>query len=109
MSFEAEVIPLFIGGCIAVSLLELAAGWVLFRGRKQAGALFTGHVASMAVGLFFLVRCIFGDRLGLTGPIASIDHSVSIGLFGLCWTASVLFLLSALGRLNTPDRETSEH
>ena len=86
MSFEAEVIPLFIGGGIAVSLLELAAG-----------------------GVLFLVRCIFGDRLGLTGPIASIDHSVSIGLFGLCWTASVLFLLSALGRLNTPDRETSEH
>ena len=85
MSFEAEVIPLFIAGCIAVSALELAVGWFTLRGRARG--LFAGHVLS-------------GDRLGLTGPIASIDHSVSIGMFGLCWAASVLLLLSALGKLN---------
>ena len=105
MSFEAEVIPLFIGGCVAVSLLELAAGWVMLRGNRPARRLFTGHVVSMALGLFFLVRCIFGDRLGLVRGIASIDHSVSIGLFGLCWLCSVLFLLSALGQRNAPASE----
>ena len=105
MSFEAEVIPMFIGGCIAVSARELAVGWFTLRGRKDARARFAGHVLSMALGLFFLVKCIFGNRLGLTGPIASIDHSVSIGLFGLCWTASVLFLLSALGKLNEKSSE----
>ena len=105
MSFEAEVIPLFIAGCIAVSALELAVGWFTLRGRKDARARFAGHVLSMALGLFFLVKCIFGNRLGLTGPIASIDHSISIGLFGLCWTASVLFLLSALGKLNEKSSE----
>ena len=105
MSFEAEVIPMFIGGCIAVSLLELVAGWVMLSGNKPARRAFTGYVVSMALGLFFLVKCIFGDRLGLIGGIASIDHSVSIGLFGLCWTASVLFLLSALGRKNAPASE----
>ena len=98
MSFEAEVIPLFIAGCIAVSALELAVWWFTLRGRARG--LFAGHVLSMALGLFFLVKCLFGDRLGLTGSIASIDHSVSIGMFGLCWAASVLLLLSALGKLN---------
>lgn len=105
MSFEAEVIPMFIGGCIAVSALEFAAGWFILRERKGARGRFAGHVLSMALGLFFLVKCIFGNRLGLTGPIASIDHSVSIGMFGLCWTASVLFLLSALGKLNDKSSE----
>ena len=105
MSFEAEVIPMFIGGCIAVSALEFTVGWFTLRNRKSARSCFVGHVLSMALGLFFLVKCIFGNRLGLTGPIASIDHSVSIGLFGLCWTAGVLFLLSALGKLNDKSQE----
>ena len=110
MSFEAEVIPMFIGGCIAVSALELAVGWFTLRSRKDARARFAGHVLSMALGLFFLVKCIFGNRLPaglrpMVQPIASIDHSISIGLFGLCWTASVLFLLSALGKLNEKSSE----
>ena len=96
MSFEAEVIPLFISGCIAVSLMELAVGCVLLRGNHDARNCFVGHVVSMAVSLFFLIKCIFGDRLILLRGIASIDHSVSIGLFGVCWFFSVLFLLSAL-------------
>lgn len=97
MSFEAEVIPMFIVGCIAVSLLELAAGWLLLKSRRQARKRLVGHVLSMAIGLFFLIKCIFGNRLGLMGEIASIDHSVSIGLFGVFWFISVLFLLSILG------------
>lgn len=105
MSFEAEVIPMFIGGCIAVSVIEFAVGWFTLRARKNARNLFAGHVLSMALGLFFLIKCIFGDRLGLTGPIASIDHSVSIGMFGLCWLVSVLFLLSALEKLNDKSSE----
>ena len=97
MSFEAEVIPMFIGGCAAVSLLELAAGWVLLKDRPHSRICLVGHVISMAIGLFFLIKCIFGDRLGLIGGIASIDHSVSIGLFGVFWFFSVLFLLSMFG------------
>jgi len=99
MSFEAEVIPMFISGCIAVSLMEFAVGWFLLKKYPGARRGFIGHVLTMALGLFFLVKCIFGDRLHLVGGIASIDHSVSIGLFGLFWFASVLFLLCALSRL----------
>ena len=101
MAFEAEVIPLFIGGCIAVSLAELTAGWFLLKNAEEAWHRFVGHVLSMAIGLFFLIKCLFGDRLHLVQGIASIDHSVSIGLFGLCWMASVLFLLSAIGKSNS--------
>lgn len=101
MAFEAEVIPLFIGGCISVSVVELAVGWVLLRRNQGARRCFVGHVLAMAVGLFFLVKCIFGDRLHLSGGIASIDHSVSIGLFGICWFISVAFLLSALSQKNS--------
>ncbi len=99
MSFEAEVIPMFISGCIAVSLIEFAVGWFVLKKHPEARRSFIGHVLTMALGLFFLVKCIFGDRLHLAGGIASIDHSVSIGLFGLFWFASVLFLLGALSRL----------
>ena len=98
MSFEAEVIPLFIGGCAAVSITELLAGWVILKNHRNARRYFIGHVLAMALGLFFLVKCIFGDRLHLIGGIASIDHSVSIGVFGVCWLLSVVFLLSALSR-----------
>ena len=98
MSFEAEVIPMFIGGCIAVLALELAWGWFILRDAKSACRSFLAHVLSMALGLFFLVKCIFGNRLDLIGGIASIDHSVSIGLFGVLWFISVLCLLSALSK-----------
>lgn len=100
MSFEAEVIPLFIGGCTMVCLVELAAGWSLLKEQRQVRGFFTGHVLAMAVGLFFLVRCLFGDRLHLIDGIASIDHSVSVGLFGVFWMASVLLLLAALRQKN---------
>ena len=36
MSFEAEVIPLFIGGVAIVSALELIAGCVLLRNLREA-------------------------------------------------------------------------
>mgnify|MGYP000205315998 CR=1 FL=1 len=35
MSFEAEVIPLFIGGVIAVSAIEFFLGWRSLRHRKD--------------------------------------------------------------------------
>ncbi len=105
MSFEAEVIPMFIAGCIAVSLMEFAVGWLVLKRHPEARRGFVGHVLMMALGLFFLVKCIFGDRLRLVGGIASIDHSVSIGLFGLFWFASVLFLLGALSRLAGPSED----
>ncbi len=55
MSFEAEVIPLFIGGVIAVSAIEFFLGWRSLRHRKDLRGLFAGHVVAMLLGFFFLI------------------------------------------------------
>ena len=101
MAFESEVIPLFIGGVIVVSVIELLAGCVLLRGRKETRAFLIGHVVSMLAAMFFLVRCIFAGRLGIDAISAYGDtspfNSVNIGLFGICWTISVCFVLAIIG------------
>ena len=90
MSFEAEVIPLFIGGVIAVSAIEFLRG------------LFAGHVVAMLLGFFFLIRSLFANWLGLSLGIASISNSANIGLFGLCWAVSALCVAVMLSRLAVP-------
>ncbi|MFR6041590.1 MAG: hypothetical protein ACLUHL_09450 [Dysosmobacter welbionis] len=90
MSFEAEVIPLFIGGVIAVSAIEFFLGWRSLRHRKDLRGLFAGHVVAMLLGFFFLIRSLFANWLGLSLGIASISNSANIGLFGLCWAVSAI-------------------
>ena len=101
MPFESEVIPMFIGGVGIVSLLELIIGCAILKEKKEARSLLIGHVISIAVAMVFLVRCIFGNRLGFDVTAAYGDaspfHSVNIGLFGVFWAISVCFLLFALG------------
>jgi len=94
MSFEAEVIPLFIGGILAVSVLELVVGLVFLRGRKAARTYLVGHVVSMAAGFFFLVRSVFANWLNFHPGSDSISNSVSFGLFGLLWALSVFFVVA---------------
>ena len=101
MAFESEVIPLFIGGVIVVSIIELLIGCLLLRERKETRALLIGHVVSMLAAMFFLVRCIFAGRLGIDTISAYGDsspfNSVNIGLFGVCWAISVCFVLAIIG------------
>ena len=97
MSFEAEVIPLFIGGVIAVSAIEFFLGWRSLRHRKDLRGLFAGHVVAMLLGFFFLIRSLFANWLGLSLGIASISNSANIGLFGLCWAVSALCVAVMLG------------
>ena len=44
MSFEAEVIPLFIGGVLVVSSFELIVGCVLLKNKKSACKKFVLHI-----------------------------------------------------------------
>ena len=99
MSFEAEVLPMFIGGCGLVSIMELAVGWAFLNRQRRAMAYFTAHVFSMGVALWFLVKCLFGSRLGFVPGIESISNSVNVGLFGLLWFASVMLMLAAINEL----------
>ena len=66
MSFEAEVIPLFIGGVLVVSSFEL------------------------------LIRSIFANWLNVKFDIASISNSTNIGLFGIFWCVSVMLIVSCI-------------
>ena len=50
MSFEAEVIPLFIGGVLVVSSFELIVGCVLLKNKKSACKKFVLHVITMLIG-----------------------------------------------------------
>ena len=101
MPFESEVIPLFIGGVCVVTLLELVIGCALLKGEKGTRRCWIGHVASMTIAMVFLIRCVFGSRLGIDVTRAYGDvspwNSVNIGLFGVCWTLSVGFLLAVIG------------
>lgn len=96
MSFEAEVIPLFIGGVSVVTVFELIVGGILLKRQKKALGCLMGHAVTMAVAMVFLIRCIFGGRLGIEviPGIASIDNSVNIAMFGIFWAVSVCFALA---------------
>ena len=102
MSFEAEVIPLFIGGVIVVSAMEFIAGWIGLRGRRDVRGLFAGHVVTMLLGFFFLIRSLFANWLGVSLGIASISNSVNIGLFGLLWAISAACVAAMISRLVSP-------
>lgn len=101
MSFEAEVIPLFLVCAGIVSVLELTIGCLLLKKQKAARGRLIGHTVSMAIALFFLTRCVFANWLGFHPPIASISNSACIGLFGLFWAVSVCFLLSIVAALTS--------
>ena len=96
MSFEAEVIPLFIGGVLVVSALELIAGCILLRNEKSACKKFVFHVITMLIGFVFLIRSIFANWLNIRFDIASISNSASIGLFGIFWCISVMLVVSCI-------------
>ena len=100
MPFESEVIPLFIGGVCVVSLLELLCGCSILKSQKKSPGLLIAHVASMGLAMFFLIRFLFPSFLGIDPTAAYGDsspfNSVHLGLFGVCWALSVLFLLGLL-------------
>lgn len=96
MSFEAEVIPLFIGGVLVVSSFELIVGCVLLKNKKSACKKFVLHVITMLIGFAFLIRSIFANWLNVKFDIASISNSTNIGLFGIFWCVSVMLIVSCI-------------
>ena len=96
MSFEAEVIPLFIGGVLVVSSFELIVGCVLLKNKKSACKKFVLHVITMLIGFVFLIRSIFANWLNIKFAIASISNLTNIGLFGIFWCVSVMLIVSCI-------------
>ncbi len=102
MPMEAEVVGLFIGGVCMVLLLTAVGLWVCLK-EKHWGALrcFVGQLIFTALSLFFLSRVLFAGRsvFPAVGGIPSIDNSVGIGLFGVCWALSMLCMVSGIKNL----------
>jgi len=90
---EEEVMPLFIGGVSVVGLIALAIGILLLYRHRRALWLFLCHMASLAAAMVFLIRCLFGGRIGIVVPDfhASEFQSLNLGLFGVFWAVSVGF------------------
>ena len=88
---------------LAVSGLETALGWRILRGKPHTRSKLLGHVLWMLAGFFFLFRCVFANRMGVLADIWSIHNSVSMGLFGLTWCASVACLISLVAELVKPE------
>ena len=90
MSFEAEVIPLFIGGVLVVSSFELIVGCVLLKNKKSACKKFVLHVITMLIGFAFLIHSIFANWLNIKFAIASISNST------IFWCVSVMLIVSCI-------------
>jgi len=99
MAVEEEVFPLMIGGVLLISALEAAAGWMLLRGRRGARKKLMAHVLLMLGGFYFLFRCVFASRMGVSAAIPSISNSAGMGLFGLLWAASAICVISLVDEL----------
>ena len=50
----------------------------------------------MAVALIFLIRVLFGERMGIYAGIPSIDNSIGVAMFGVCWMFSVILILDTI-------------
>ena len=98
MAFEAEVFPLMIAGVLVVTALELFFGLALLP-EKSARRKLIGHALWMLAAFFFLLRCVFGGRLGVEAAIPSISNSAGLGLFGICWAISVACVIGLIGEL----------
>lgn len=112
ITMEAEVPRLFLICFTIVFILKALLGiGLLFRDHQGAFKLFLGHLAAELLSFYYVIRVLFQGRLSFPAidMILSIDNSVSIGLFGVCWFISVCFLLGVVGSLvsHMPPKESA--
>ncbi len=88
---------------LAVSGLETALGWRILRGKPHTRSKLAGHVLWIWPDFLSRFRCVFANRMGVLADIWSIHNSVSMGLFGLTWCASVACLISLVAEFVKPE------
>ncbi len=91
---EAEVLPLFVCGAVIVLVLELLFGGFILQEKRAAQFFHVLHVLAMGGALYFLIRCVFADRLHVQFDLPHTDGSVEMGLFGILWAVSTALLLA---------------
>ena len=93
MLFESEVLGLFVSGILAVSIIEIIIGSLLLKKRKIAMLYLFAHASSMGVAFVCLIRVVFSNQLNIRHATSSIENSLGIGLFGVFWFISIVFLI----------------
>lgn len=94
MDLEAEVLYLFIAGCVIVLALELLLGGFVLQEKRAAQVFLSLHVFSMGGGMYFLIRGVFHLQLLNRYGIPELNGSIAMALFGVLWALSVGFLLA---------------
>ena len=81
--FEAEVLPLFLGGVVLVILFELIFSILVLRKAPQVKGAMIGHVVCILIAFFCLGFLLFGAQTLPDG--GSVNHSGKLALFGIFW------------------------
>lgn len=100
---EAEVPGIFISCFTFVFLCKTCLGTgLLLRNRRPLIPVWIGYLVCELLSFYFLCSFMFRGRLSYifegNPGLPSIDNSVCIGLFGVCWAVSVFLLLYILHR-----------
>ena len=94
MDLEAEVLYLFIAGCVIVLALELLLGGFVLQEKRAAQVFLTLHVLSMGGGMYFLIRGVFFRQLLNRYGVTEMPGSSAMAAFGILGASSVGFLLA---------------
>lgn len=98
---EAEVPEVFLGCFLIVILCKAMLGSALFWGHnRKLFPAWVGHLCFELLSFYCICSVIFRGRIPYTFEtdpgFPSINNSICIGLFGVCWTISVFFLIYLL-------------
>ena len=102
---EAEVPKIFISCFAVVFLCKMCFGTgLLLRNRRSLVPAWCGHLVCELLSFYFICSFMFRGRLPHTFEtdpgFPSINNSMCIGLFGVCWAVSTVLLLYMLHKMN---------
>ena len=81
--FEAEVLPLFLGGTFLVVLFELIFSILVLRKHPEVKKAMIGHVVCTMIAFFMLGYLLFWSQVLPDGGAA--NRSGQFALFGMFW------------------------
>ena len=81
--FEAEVLPLFMGGVVLVILFEAIFSFLVLRKAPEVKTAMIGHVVCILIAFFCLGYMLFWPQVLPDGGTA--NRSGQFGLFGIFW------------------------
>ncbi|MFG6116156.1 hypothetical protein ACGTN9_13325 [Halobacillus sp. MO56] len=100
MPLEQEVMGMLIGGYATVmggAMLFTFFLWIKKKNQGLGYGLMLVHMLLFSVALYFVIKAISFDY---NHPMASEEISLQIGIAGVVWAVSMLFLVSGIYHLS---------